>query len=176
NRADLAEFGSLLSRNVRVQFRFPARPLSKTRLAHTYVLPSDHEVFILNSFYRDGQFVSDKLQGLWVGDMDFVRVQLEATLLDLQFLRDQGGRRRRPDLDGEGLRLRVDEQGDGDLHPLERFRLLVDRLEDLDDVHAERTERGSEGRTGRRLAAIDEDLEFLHDGPASGRVAVSVPA
>src|SRR5439155_1080044 len=27
NRADLAEFGSLLSRNVRVQFRFPARPL-----------------------------------------------------------------------------------------------------------------------------------------------------
>jgi len=83
NRADLAEFGSLLSRNVRVQFRFPARPLSKTRLAHTYVFPSDHEVFILNSFYRDGQFVSDKLQGLWVGDMDFVRVQLEAMLLDL---------------------------------------------------------------------------------------------
>src|SRR5947207_2772905 len=40
-------------------------------------------VFILNSFYRDGQFVSDKLQGLWVGDMDFVRVQLEAMLLDL---------------------------------------------------------------------------------------------
>ena len=83
NRADLAEFGSLLTRNVRVQFRFPARPLSKTRLAHTYVFPSDHEVFILNSFYRDGQFVSDKLQGLWVGDMDFVRVQLEAMLLDL---------------------------------------------------------------------------------------------
>jgi len=83
NRADLAEFGSLLSRNVRVQFRFPARPLSKTRLAHTYVFPSDHEVFILNSFYRDGQFVSDKLQGLWVEGMDFVRVQLEAMLLDL---------------------------------------------------------------------------------------------
>jgi hypothetical protein len=52
-------------------------------LAHTYVFPSDEEVFILNSFYRDGEFVSDKLQGLWVGDMDFVRVQLEAMLLDL---------------------------------------------------------------------------------------------
>ena len=83
NRPDLAEIGGLLSRNIRVQFHFPPRPLPKTRLAHTYVFPSDEEVFILNSFYRDGEFVSDKLQGLWVGDMDFVRVQLEAMLLDL---------------------------------------------------------------------------------------------
>jgi sugar-specific transcriptional regulator TrmB len=83
NRDELAEVSSLLGRNVRVQFRFPVRPLPKTRLAHTYVFPSDHEVFILNSFYRDERFVSDKLQGLWVGDMDFVRVQLEAMLLDL---------------------------------------------------------------------------------------------
>jgi hypothetical protein len=83
NRADLAEIGGLLGRNIRVQFHFPPRPLPKTRLAHTYVFPSDEEVFILNSFYRDGEFVSDKLQGLWVGDMDFVRVQLEAMLLDL---------------------------------------------------------------------------------------------
>jgi sugar-specific transcriptional regulator TrmB len=90
NREDLAEIGGLLSRNTRVQFRFPARPLPKTRLAHTYVFPSDEEVFILNSFYRDGKIVSDKLQGLWVGDMDFVRVQLEAMLLDLA-----GPRRRR---------------------------------------------------------------------------------
>jgi sugar-specific transcriptional regulator TrmB len=83
NRSDLAEVGALLGRNIRVQFRFPSRPLPKTRLAHTYVFPSDEELFILNSFYRDGAFVSDKLQGLWVGDMDFVRVQLEAMLLDL---------------------------------------------------------------------------------------------
>jgi sugar-specific transcriptional regulator TrmB len=83
NRPDLAEVGALLGRNIRVQFRFPSRPLPKTRLAHTYVFPSDEEVFILNSFYREGAFVSDKLQGLWVGDMDFVRVQLEAMLLDL---------------------------------------------------------------------------------------------
>ena len=83
NRSDLAEVGALLGRNIRVQFRFPSRPLPRTRLAHTYVFPSDEEVFILNSFYRDGAFVSDKLQGLWVGDMDFVRVQLEAMLLDL---------------------------------------------------------------------------------------------
>lgn len=83
NRGDLAELGSLLGRNVRVQFHFPARPLPTTRLAHTYVFPSDQEVFILNSFYREGTLAADKLQGLWVGDMDFVRIQLEAMLLDL---------------------------------------------------------------------------------------------
>src|SRR5439155_16111117 len=54
NRPDLAEISGLLSRNIRVQFHFPSRPLPKTRLAHTYVFPSDEEVFILNSFYRDG--------------------------------------------------------------------------------------------------------------------------
>ncbi len=80
NKKDLPEVGALLGRNVRVSFRFPERPLPKTRLAHSYVFPSDQEVFILNSFYRDGGHVSDKLQGLWVGDMDFVRVQLEAML------------------------------------------------------------------------------------------------
>jgi len=83
NRSDLAELSGLLGRTTRVQFHFPARPLSTTRLAHTYVFPSDQEVFILNSFYRDGEFAADKLQGLWVGDMDFVRIQLEAMLLDL---------------------------------------------------------------------------------------------
>jgi sugar-specific transcriptional regulator TrmB len=83
NRSDLGELSGLLGRNTRVQFHFPARPLPTTRLAHTYVFPSDQEVFILNSFYRDGEFAADKLQGLWVGDMDFVRIQLEAMLLDL---------------------------------------------------------------------------------------------
>lgn len=80
NKKDLPELGALLGRNVRVAFRFPDRPLPKTRLAHSYVFPSDQEVFILNSFYRDGVLVSDKIQGLWVGDMDFVRIQLEAML------------------------------------------------------------------------------------------------
>jgi hypothetical protein len=80
NKGDLAEVGGLMSRNVRVAFRFPDRPMPKTRLAHSYVFPSDQEVFILNSFYRDGALVADKLQGLWVGDMDFVRIQLEAML------------------------------------------------------------------------------------------------
>jgi len=83
NRVDFPALGGLLSRRMRVQFRFPSRPLLKTRLAHTYVFPSDEEVFILNSFYREGELVADKLQGLWVGDMDFVRIQLEAMLLDL---------------------------------------------------------------------------------------------
>src|SRR5207302_1385207 len=132
NRADLAEFGSLLSRNVRVQFRFPARPLSKTRLAHTYVFPSDHEVFILNSFYRHAHRDASPhdledagLQGLrqhrvrlHVRDPDRLRegqianpglAGVPRSLLDLQFLRNQGGRRRRPDLDREGFRLWVDE-------------------------------------------------------------------
>ncbi len=80
NKTDLPEVGGLLGRNVRVSFRFPDRPLPRTRLAHSYVFPSDEEVFILNSFYRDGVLVADKLQGLWVGDMDFVRIQLEAML------------------------------------------------------------------------------------------------
>src|SRR6266702_1527812 len=83
NRGDLAELGGLLSRMMQVQFHFPTRPLPKTRLAHTYVVPSDEEVFILNSFYRDGDLVTDKLQGLWIGDMDFVRIQLETMLLVL---------------------------------------------------------------------------------------------
>ena len=80
NKVDLPEVGGLLGRNVRVAFRFPDRPMPRTRLAHSYVFPSDEEVFILNSFYRDGVLVADKLQGLWVGDMDFVRIQLEAML------------------------------------------------------------------------------------------------
>ncbi len=80
NKRDLADVGGLLGRNVRVAFRFPERPLPRTRLAHSYVFPSDQEVFILNSFYRDDTLVADKLQGLWVGDMDFVRIQLEAML------------------------------------------------------------------------------------------------
>src|SRR6266545_2956542 len=84
NRADLAGLGGLLTRTMRIQFHFPTRPSPKTRLAHTYVFPSDEQVFILNSFYRDGKLVGDKLQGLWVGDMDFVRIQLEAMLLDLR--------------------------------------------------------------------------------------------
>lgn len=80
NKTDLPEVGGLLGRNIRVSFRFPDRPMPRTRLAHSYVFPSDEEVFILNSFYRDGALVADKLQGLWVGDMDFVRIQLEAML------------------------------------------------------------------------------------------------
>jgi len=80
NKKDLPDVGGLLGRNVRVSFRFPERPMPRTRLAHSYVFPSDEEVFILNSFYRDGVLVADKLQGLWVGDNDFVRIQLEAML------------------------------------------------------------------------------------------------
>lgn len=80
NRAHVAALGASLGRTLRLQFRFPARPLPRTRLAHSYVFPSDREVFILNSFYREGVFVADKLQGLWVGDMDFVRIQMEAML------------------------------------------------------------------------------------------------
>ena len=54
-----------------------------TRLAHTFVFPSDRELFILNSFYRDGSLVLEKLQGLWIGDADYVRLQLEAMVRGL---------------------------------------------------------------------------------------------
>jgi len=37
----------------------------------------------VDSLYRDGGLAADNLEGLWVGDMDFVRIQLEAMLLDL---------------------------------------------------------------------------------------------
>lgn len=84
NRRDAGTLGGILGPNLRLQFRFPDRPLPETRLAHTFVFPNDEEVFILNSFYRDGTLVADKLQGLWVGDMDFVRIQLEAMLQGLE--------------------------------------------------------------------------------------------
>ncbi|MGH9387972.1 MAG: TrmB family transcriptional regulator, partial [Vicinamibacteria bacterium] len=93
NRADLADVGALIGRHMRLQFHFPSRPLPPTRLAHTYVFPSDQAVFILNSFYRDGELAPDKLQGLWIGDMDFVRIQLESMLLQLS---EPRGRRAMP--------------------------------------------------------------------------------
>ncbi len=83
NRGDLISLGALTGHTMRVEFRFPARPMPATRLAHTYVFPSEQEVFILNSFYRNDALVPDKLQGLWVGDMDFVRIQLEAMVENL---------------------------------------------------------------------------------------------
>ncbi|HKZ89717.1 MAG TPA: helix-turn-helix domain-containing protein [Thermoplasmata archaeon] len=84
NRDDVEALAATLGSHLRIQFRFPGRPLPATRLAHTYVFPNDEEVFILNSFYRDGALVRDKLQGLWIGDMDFVRIQLEAMLQGLE--------------------------------------------------------------------------------------------
>ncbi len=93
NRDDLPILSGLLGSNMRIEFRFPARPLPNTRLTHTFIFPNDREVFILNSFYREGALVTDKLQGLWVGDMDFVRIQLEATLEALEEPRKTRGRR-----------------------------------------------------------------------------------
>jgi len=84
NRRDVAELDASVEPHVRIEFRFPARLLPKTRLAHTFLFPNDEQVFILNSFYRDGELVAEKLQGLWIGDMDYVRLQLEATLEDLE--------------------------------------------------------------------------------------------
>jgi sugar-specific transcriptional regulator TrmB len=91
NKGDLAEVGGLMNRNLRVAFRFPDRPVPKTRLVHSYVFPSDQEVFILNSFYRNDALVADKFQGLWIGDMDFVRIQLEAMLENVG--KEEGPRR-----------------------------------------------------------------------------------
>ncbi len=78
NASDVARLRSLLGPPGRVDLVFPPARLPGTRLSHTFVFPSDKELFILNSFYRDGGLVLEKLQGLWIGDADYVRLQLEA--------------------------------------------------------------------------------------------------
>jgi sugar-specific transcriptional regulator TrmB len=83
NAADVEALRGDLGGSVRVELRFPAMKHPDTRLAHTFVFPSDRELFILNSFYRDGSLVLEKLQGLWIGDADYVRLQLEAMVRGL---------------------------------------------------------------------------------------------
>ncbi len=83
NAAEVARLGELARDPVRVQLKFPAAQVPDTRLAHTFVFPSDKELFIVNAFYRRGAFVPEKLQGLWIGDADYVRLQLEATVRSL---------------------------------------------------------------------------------------------
>jgi len=84
NAADVASLRGLLRPGIRVQLKFPASPQPSTRLAHTFVFPNDQELFILNSFYRDGDLVVEKVQGLWIGDADYVRLQLEAMVKGLE--------------------------------------------------------------------------------------------
>ncbi len=83
NAEDVEALRGDLGGSVRVELRFPAMKHPDTRLAHTFVFPSDRELFILNSFYRDGSLVLEKLQGLWIGDADYVRLQLEAMVRGL---------------------------------------------------------------------------------------------
>ncbi len=87
NAADVAGLRGMLRTGLRVQLKFPPSPQPTTRLAHTFVFPSDHELFILNSFYRDGALVVEKVQGLWIGDADYVRLQLEAMVKGLEPIR-----------------------------------------------------------------------------------------
>ena len=83
NGEDVDRLRGSLGGSVRIELRFPPTPHPDTRLAHTFVFPSDRELFILNSFYRDGILVLEKLQGLWIGDADYVRLQLEAMVRGL---------------------------------------------------------------------------------------------
>ena len=83
NSEDVARLRTDLGASIRIESRFPPARLPDTRLAHTFVFPSDRELFILNSFYRDGSLVLEKLQGLWIGDADYVRLQLEAMVRGL---------------------------------------------------------------------------------------------
>ena len=89
NEDDAVRARGDLTEGIRVDLRFPSADLPDTRLAHTFIFPSDRELFVLNSFYRDGAFVPEKLQGLWIGDADYVRLQLEAMVRGLS----TGGRR-----------------------------------------------------------------------------------
>ena len=84
NAGDVEILRRELGGSSRVELRFPAARHPDTRLAHTFVFPSDRELFILNSFYRDGVLVLEKLQGLWIGDADYVRLQLEAMVRGLE--------------------------------------------------------------------------------------------
>ena len=83
NAGDVEILRRELGGSSRVELRFPAARHPDTRLAHTFVFPSDRELFILNSFYREGALVLEKLQGLWIGDADYVRLQLEAMVRGL---------------------------------------------------------------------------------------------
>jgi len=96
NAADVASLRGVLRPGVRVHLKFPPLPQPSTRLAHTFVFPSDHELFILNSFYRDGEFVVEKVQGLWIGDADYVRLQLEAMVKGLEPIQRMRKRRALP--------------------------------------------------------------------------------
>jgi hypothetical protein len=46
----------------------------------------------VNSFYRDGGLVLEKLQGLWIGDADYVRLELEAMVRGLSMVRKRRAR------------------------------------------------------------------------------------
>lgn len=96
NRADVDGLRTMLRPGVRIAVKFPSSPQPATRLAHTFVFPSDHELFILNSFYRDGALVAEKLQGLWIGDADYVRLELEAMVKRLEPIRIARRRRALP--------------------------------------------------------------------------------
>src|SRR3970282_1113011 len=48
------------------------------RLRPPFVCPSDKALFTVNAFYRRGTFVPERIQGLWIGAADYVRLQLEA--------------------------------------------------------------------------------------------------
>lgn len=66
-----------LRRNIHVEGRLSGGPPGSTRLTHTFVFPNDREVFIMNTVYRDGRLVDDKTMGLWISDVDYVRIQLD---------------------------------------------------------------------------------------------------
>jgi sugar-specific transcriptional regulator TrmB len=83
NAGDAARLRGDLGGGARWELRFPPTRLPDTRLAHTFVFPSDRELYIVNSFYREGSLVLEKLQGLWIGDADYVRLQLEAMVRGL---------------------------------------------------------------------------------------------
>src|SRR3972149_6137300 len=110
----------------------------------------------------EGRDLQDLLQG---DAADHQLPRLAAALFRADLLQDERGHRRRPNLARVRLRLGVDEEDDGDLHPVEGFLPLVHVLHDLHDVQAEGSERGTEGRAGGGLSTIHEDLETLGHVP-----------
>ncbi len=77
NAEDVQSLRKGLRRNIHLEARLPGNPPGSTWLTHTFVFPNDREVFIMNTVLRDGRLDEERTMGLWISDVDYVRIQLD---------------------------------------------------------------------------------------------------